>query len=634
MIRPHSLASKPHSLRASSKSVWYIASMMLMRTTASLMALTLSMMPLTGWAIDTRLDGMTGPAATNVINYLKTIDIPDDANPEVYRRQINAAIVKALKAHGYYSPDITISSLSRSKVKVKIEPGDPVTLHGLNIEVLGEADHDDAFSALVRASALMADKGKPLSHYNYATLKTELSTLAAQRGYFDAHYMLSRIEVRPWEHRADIILVLDSGKRYTYGDIRYRGLQINQDKLETMRPFSSGDYYLADDLSRYNQRMSDAGWFRSIAIKPELRAASSAEDDTVEVATPTSSLGNSASGGTVSDSVAFNDRGHADIDVTVTPADRHRFETSIGFSTDEGPRTKLSWNQPWVNAEGDSWNNSLYLSKKRQVLSGRYSIPLANPLRDRFDMEYGIKRINENDTNSVRKDFTPSRVWKFENGWEQRLYITFAFERFTQADDSDSVYMSMPGIAWTRTSVDNVRFPMQGNKQTLTVEGASRYFMNSDVTFLRSEASTQWISHLGNDNRYFARLVGGMIATDDFHRLPPSLRFFAGGDNSIRGYSYNDVAPRNASGDLIGGQHMVVGTLEYQRRIAGNWWGAAFYDAGSVWETSPTADDIKRSAGLGIRWQSIVGPIRFDIAHPFDSKEDSWRLHFAIGPEF
>ena len=597
--------------------------------TATAMLAVGSLCPMQALAISVDLDGMSGPAATNVVNYLKPLTIPDDAEPESYRRQIDASVIKALKAHGYYSPQVTITSLSRSKVKLKIDSGEPVIIRGLNIEVLGEAEHDEHFSHLVDGSALVADKGKALSHYDYETLKSELSTLAAQRGYFDAHYTLSRIEVRPWENRADILLVLESGKRYTYGDIRYRGMQIDQQKIDALRPFNSGDYYLADDLSRYNQRLSDAGWFRSIAIKPELQAPASAEADVVEISPSTTEAAKSTTPASRS-----SDRGRADIDVTVTPADRHRFETSIGFSTDEGPRTKLSWNQPWVNSGGDSWNNSLYLSGKKQILSGLYSIPLDNPLRGRYEVEYGIKRINDNDTNSVREYLTPARVWKFENGWEQRLYVTFAFEHFTQADDTDTVYMTMPGIAWTRTAVDNARFPMQGNRQTLKVEGANRYLMYSDVTFLHTEASTQWITHLGNDNRFFGRLVGGATATDDFHRLPPSLRFFAGGDNSIRGYSYNDVAPRNAAGELIGGQHMVTGTLEYQRRITGNWWAAAFYDAGSVWETKPTSDDLKRSAGLGVRWQSIVGPIRLDIAHPFDSKEDSWRLHFAIGPEF
>ncbi len=586
--------------------------------------------PVHALALSVDLDGMSGPAATNVVNYLKPLTIPDDADPEAFKRQVNSSVVKALKAHGYYSPEITITSLTRSKVKLKILPGDPVIIHGLNIEVLGEAEKDENFSKLVDDSALVADKGKALSHYDYETLKTALSTLAAQRGYFDAHYTLSRIEVRPWGNRADILLVLESGKRYTYGDIRYRGVQIDQDKVDALRPFNSGDYYLADDLSRYNQRLSDAGWFRSIAIKPELQAPASAEADVVEV--PREVIVDSAAAAATK--ASGSDRGQANIDVTVTPADRHRFETSIGFSTDEGPRTKLSWNQPWVNTNGDSWNNSLYLSGKKQILSGLYSIPLDNPLRGRYEVEYGIKRINDNDTNSVREYLTPARVWKFENGWEQRLYVTFAFEHFTQADDTDTVFISMPGMAWTRTDVDNARFPMQGNRQTLKIEGANRYLLYSDVTFLRSEASTQWITHLGNDNRFFGRLIGGATATNDFHRLPPSLRFFAGGDNSIRGYSYNDVAPRNAAGELIGGQNMLVGTLEYQRRIAGNWWAAAFYDAGSVWESNPTSDDLKRSAGLGVRWQSIVGPIRLDIAHPFDSKEDSWRLHFAIGPEF
>lgn len=569
------------------------------------------------WALSVDLTGVTGLVATNVVNYLKPIKVAEDSEPEAYRQQVRRYTLDALKAYGYYSPEVTITSLDRNRVVLEIAPGEPVVVHTLQVAVEGEAGDDEPFEKALKDSPLLEDEGKPLSHAHYELLKTELSTLAAQRGYFDAEFLPSRIEVRPWENRADIFLVMHSGKRYTFGEVRYKGSQIEQRRLEQMRPFNPGDPYLADDLSQYNQRLSDSGWFRSISIKPHLNAAA----DVVELAP-----GESAPAPTSSA------RGEAPINITVTPADRHRFETSVGYATDVGPRTQLTWKQPWVNDEGDSWTNTLYLSGKTQRISGTYKKPLARPLHDRYEFDYGLERVSENDTSSVQAYVTPARVWRFENGWEQRIYVRFAQEHFTQADDKDTIFMIMPGIAWTRTAVDNPRFPMQGNRQTLKLEGASSQ-LGSDVTFARADATTQWITHLGNDNRFFGRLRLGTINTEDFHRLPPSLRFFAGGDNSLRGYGYNDIAPRNASGELIGGEHLWVSTLEYQRRISGNWWAATFMDAGNVMDHW-SSGDVKRSAGVGVRWQTIVGPIRVDIAHPFDSKEDAWRLHFAIGPEF
>ena len=101
----------------------------------------------------------------------------------------------------------------------------------------------------------------------------------------------------------------------------------------------------------------------------------------------------------------------------------------------------------------------------------------------------------------------------------------------------------------------------------------------------------------------------------------------------MRGYSYESLAPENEDGELLGGQHLFTASLELQQRLRGKWWGAAFMDTGNAFnEWWPK--DLATGAGLGVRWISPVGPIRVDIAHPFDDEEDAWRLHFAIGPEF
>lgn len=140
---------------------------------------------------------------------------------------------------------------------------------------------------------------------------------------------------------------------------------------------------------------------------------------------------------------------------------------------------------------------------------------------------------------------------------------------------------------------------------------------------------TTWIR--GNKNhRGIVRVNGGWMDTDNFEKVPPSLRFFAGGDNSVRGYKYQSISPLDASGQLAGGRYLATGSLEYQYRVYGNWWVAAFTDAGDAWDNAP---DWKTSAGLGIRWASPVGPVRFDVAHGFENENDEFMIHFTLGPE-
>jgi translocation and assembly module TamA len=117
---------------------------------------------------------------------------------------------------------------------------------------------------------------------------------------------------------------------------------------------------------------------------------------------------------------------------------------------------------------------------------------------------------------------------------------------------------------------------------------------------------------------------------DDFDQLPPSQRFFAGGDRSVRGYPYQKIGPRNADGLVIGGERLLTASVEIERLIYGDYGVAAFVDAGDAFDSAP---DIKVGAGVGFRWRSPIGMVRLDVAHPFDDPDDNYRIHFTIGSD-
>ncbi|MFO7908514.1 MAG: autotransporter assembly complex family protein, partial [Halomonas sp.] len=326
-----------------------------------------------------------------------------------------------------------------------------------------------------------------------------------------------------------------------------------------------------------------------------------------------------------------SDRVSMPIDISVQPADHHDFEIGVGFASDVGPRMSFSWQQPWVNRFGHGLDNDLYVSAPEQRLSGEYTIPLDDPLKDSYELQYGIKHEDDNDTRSLEGSLQIARRWKFDNDWEQTIYLRTTYEDFTQGGESDKVWLLYPGVQWTRTRTREQRFPVWGDRQRLSIDYSDTFY-GSDARFLRVDGETQWIRMIGNDNRFIGGVGLGAIETDDFDRIPPSLRFFAGGDRSVRGYSYESLSPLNEEGRLRGGQQRLTASLEYQRRVKNSWWSAAFVDTGDAFDDWGP-DNLKTGAGLGVRWISPVGPIRLDVAHPFDH-EDDWRLHFSIGPEF
>jgi translocation and assembly module TamA len=111
-----------------------------------------------------------------------------------------------------------------------------------------------------------------------------------------------------------------------------------------------------------------------------------------------------------------------------------------------------------------------------------------------------------------------------------------------------------------------------------------------------------------------------------------SHRFFAGGDRSIRGYEYQSLGPENSKGDVVGGTYLAVASLEYEHLVRDDWGVAAFVDSGNAFHDD--LDQVYTGAGLGVRWYSPIGPVRLDLAHPFDDPDNDVRVHLGIGPEF
>nr|WP_297457028.1 autotransporter assembly complex family protein [uncultured Halomonas sp.] len=599
-------------------------------------------------ALEAEVTGVEGDVADNVATYLVELQASDYARQRLLA-EVRRRVVEALRAYGYYEPELDIQLVGKESVErvdIRIQPGPRVTITELDVEVIDDASDDSAFQQVL--DDLPLQEGEPLLHAKYDGLRNRFSSLALERGYFDARFTERRIEVRPWEESARIYLTLDSGTRYRFGEVSFEGSQIEQSRLRNMLPFEPGDPYLAGELAEYNQRLSQTDWFGSIGIRPRIANAANASSVAQAHRNWWEALDRQSATGTdraasqrellsadaINAATAAGRDGPPTVplDIELTPADRHQFEVGIGYATDVGPRTQFSWQQPWINENGDSLNHELYLSGPEQRFSGEYVMPLENPLRDSYELLYGLKNFDNEDTQSLEASAEIARRWEFDNGWIQRLYFRTTYEDFTQADQEDQVLLLYPGISWTRTRTRNPRFPTWGDRQRFSLE-VSDTSWGSDANFVRATLDSQWIRMIGDDNRFVGRVGAGAISTDNFEKIPPSLRFFTGGDTTVRGYSYESLAPENADGELIGGQHMFTASLEAQRRITGDWWGAAFVDTGNAFnEWWP--DDLATGVGLGVRWVSPVGPIRLDVAHPLDDEEDSWRLHFAIGPEF
>ena len=111
------------------------------------------------------------------------------------------------------------------------------------------------------------------------------------------------------------------------------------------------------------------------------------------------------------------------------------------------------------------------------------------------------------------------------------------------------------------------------------------------------------------------------------------LRFFAGGDRSVRGFGLNELSPKDDLGNRIGGQYLVTGTIEAERRLPRNFGLATFYDMGNAFDDIQHPD-LQYSVGVGLRWHIAVASVGVDVAQGLSESGRNPRLHLYISTLF
>ena len=547
------------------------------------------------------LNGVDGELAANVLAYLTLDKEPCDAEPERIEQQRAAAparIRQALEAFGYYEPQIE-SRQDRVRdcwrVTFTIVRGEPVRIRQLDVQLAGEAATDSDFVAAQKAAGLQ--NGSALRHGAYETLKTRWSDLARERGYPDAKFIENRIDVYPEQHAADIVLRFDSGSRYAFGAIGFRQDVLMEPLVRSYLPFHSGEPYDARKLTELYVALADSGYFRTIDVR---------------------SLEPDRDGRTIS------------VDVALTPGARRQISYGVGFSTDTGPRFKFGRNNRRFNEDGHQFALAAQLSPVISEVTATYRFPLAASHAEWLNLDSGVKSEDTDTSTSKSLQFGVRRVREHVGDWTRTKMLMLQVEDFVVADRPGRSHLLMPGIDWTRVRADNPLRPHAGSKLQLDLRGATDAVF-SDTTFLQVNAEGKWIWSLPRGARVLVRGHVGATAKHSLAELPPSVRFFAGGDTSVRGYDFKSLGPADATGKVIGGSALAEGSVEFEQPLAGRWSLAGFFDAGNAFEGSHI--DAKSAAGLGGRWQSPLGPIRIDLAHPFDDPTTRWRIHITLGPD-
>lgn len=549
--------------------------------------------------------GVKGELKDNVLFHLDIVKQKD--SDELSARWIKRLYGKgpeqiraALQPFGYYNPVID-SSLNKVEdkwvAKFQIAAGAYVRVKSVDISWEGPgADNPDLTRGLDVYPLTIGDQ---LYHDKHEAGKEQLLDKAFNNGYAKAKIKHSQIEVDPDNNTAEITIVVDTGPIYYFGKVHFKQDFLDPDLLQHYNTIKTGSIYSYDALLELQQNLIASNYAREVTIDPGF---ASAQDNKVP------------------------------LDVIMKPVAPYKLAFGLGYETDIGARGSVRWTDRLINSYGHHSAVYLKLAQKESTVSGEYFIPVLNPLTDRW-------------VNSVRYDYeeTPSTVSdtflletavvrrNLDNTLFYKLFVDYSFESFKIGlDPTTETSLLTLGGTMRFSRLDEDLYPQHGYFAFADLRGASDALM-SDISFLRLHTKGRYLFGFGENGRLDIRGEIGATWVNDFEQYPNSLRFFAGGDSSVRGYEYQSLGPENSDGIVVGGKNLLVGSVEYDHRVAEKWVVAGFVDAGNAFNEKP--DDLYIGAGVGFRWLAPFGALRIDFAWPVSESPQAsdMRIHLGFG---
>lgn len=504
---------------------------------------------------------------------------------------------QALHALGYYQAKVETSAHRHSDcwtLEIKTSPGERATIRKVNVNVTGGLEKNERCKQLL--SELPITAGSQLSHADYESTKLKLESLASHYGYFDGEFTRQELRIDRQGNTADVLLDFDSGERYKLGEILIGKTQLSDNFLRTYIKIKSGDFYNSQDLTLQQQLLANSGYFSNVEVAPDRNAIKGRK---------------------------------IPVTIKTSPRKRHAYRMGMGISTDAGPRATLNFENRWLNRRGHHYQVETQFSRVIKESVFQYTIPLGDAGNHKLDLSLGYKDEDNDTSKSSTSKYSARQTRMLGNQWRRSINLDYLVESFSTADATDRIRLLTPGISWNKTAADAPLYPRSGWRFGLQLLTA-RQSIFSDLNLSQATSSIKLIRPWGK-----ARLIGrgaiGITKANDFARVPASLRFFAGGDNSVRGFGYKKLGPTDDEGNVIGGRNKLTGSIEVELPIRQRWGLAAFIDAGNAFNDFEKYQ-LKKAAGIGLRFHSPVGPVRIDIARDVEFSE-AFRIHLSMGPD-
>ena len=552
--------------------------------------------------------GVDDAIADNVRGYLTLTRYAqrDDLTDAQVRKLADRAVdeaADALRPFGYYEP-VVRSRTSRDDpdwvVRLRIQPGEPVRMETVQVELSGPGSDQAALSAIAAASTLQP--GTRLDHAAYENLKADLVRTALDLGYLDATLTRRELLVDPPRRTASAYLALDTGGRYRFGEITLRQDAINPALLERFVRFQTGDVFSNDQLRSTQFALEDSNYFSEVRITAGRR-------DPATLTVP--------------------------ISIEADRIKRDRYTVSLGYGTDTEIRGRFAWDNRRVNARGHRSRVELTGSAILTEAIARYIVPVGDPALEK--LEFSAAYIDEQlgDVDSERLE-TTAGLTQTMGKWQRVLFLRLNNERSSYPDGTETEdLLLIPGISYASMPPNFLTGWVRDSAYYVELTGSPQS-LGSDASYLRFYSRAERVWPISGP--WYLRLRGelGTSWINDLSALPASQRFFAGGDRNVRGFALDELSPpaedaggvSSTSSKGVGGEHKVVASVEIERDLPRNLRLAFFYDTGNAFNDWGTP--LEYSVGIGLRWRLPMLLIGLDVAQALSESDRRPRVHLNI----
>jgi translocation and assembly module TamA len=511
-------------------------------------------------------------------------------------------IRELLATEGYFSPTVTHELDQQSSpwvARFTITLGPPTVVQSVDIRFSGVvASGQDAdqrrMDRLRRQWGLKT--GEVFRQASWDSAKSTLLKGLLVRDYPAAAITHSEARIDPATHGAALVVEVDSGPKFTFGELEIQGLQrYSREMIERLNPISPGEPYSQEKLNELQARVQDTGYFRSAFATVDINPA----------------------------------RSHnVPVRLDVTENERKRLSLGLGFSTDTGARAQVKWlNRDFL---GRNWRleSELRVDRETRVLGADVFLPaISNGWLPSFGAHYERTDTAGEINDTLRTGARLSSPNKLD---EKTWAISYLADRQQIGDNfANNRHALIGSFIYTKRRVDNLILPSRGYVASVELGAGPRGLLNEE-SLARVVGRATYLSPTRNRVQALLRGQVGQVFGAGRETVPADLLFRTGGDQTVRGYGYNTLGVAQ-DGAIVGGTVTAVLSAELVYRLTPQWGAAVFTDAGNAAD-SWSALRLQHGTGIGARWRSPIGPINLDLAYGHETRKV--RLHFSVGYGF